>query len=255
MRVKEVPFMPVKIEASPPGEPATSDEFFEAIALGDPKAAAEALRRMDSLGPMDLQLLADLLGGDPVHARLFPFILTLKRRRGRPSKDLLKKRIDQARVARAVAFAYKESGSVKLAVATIKDRAKKAEKKDDKTWGRSKIFEARKAIKNIEGRRSRPMTQEEKESALASDLGEIQIAEFVRDEGQTISESALPAAASADDEIDHAVKSTSLGPDGASGAGGTGVNPADQHGVALRDDERDEHPVDQLAKTKPPEGR
>ena len=45
--------MPVKIEASPVGEPAASEDFFEAIMAGNSKAAADALLRMDGLSLID----------------------------------------------------------------------------------------------------------------------------------------------------------------------------------------------------------
>jgi hypothetical protein len=164
--------MPTKIEASPPVEPATSAEFFEAIAVGNSKAAADLLRRMVGLGPGDVQLLADLLSGDPVHAKLFPFVLKLvRRRRGRPSKDLLKKSDDQARAARAVERVHRKSGSVKLAVATVKEEQAK---KGGAKWGRSKLFEARRAMRNIERRPSSPMTEEEQERR-ATEISEGQI--------------------------------------------------------------------------------
>jgi len=131
--------MPTKIEASPPGKLATSEEFFEALHAGDTKAAADLLRRMGTRGPSDVELLADLLSGDPVHAKLFPFVLTLARRRqGRPSKDPLKRMADQARVAREVDLAHKKLGRVKPAVAAVGERTK---------WGRSKIYKARKVFK------------------------------------------------------------------------------------------------------------
>jgi hypothetical protein len=230
--------MPVKIPPpSPAGEPATSEDFFEAIHHGDSEGAADALRRMDGLGPSDVQLLADLLSGDPVHANLFPFVLTLRRRRGRPMKDLIKKKRDQARIARAVQRVHEKSGSLKLAVATIikEERAKKGEK-----WSRSKILEACRAVKDIEGRPSTPMTKEEQELALAMDSGELEMTAFVQG-GQMI-ESGVPAAAALGlqsvDEIEHAAKPpTSVEPDGASGAGEMAAGPADQHAVALPNDE------------------
>jgi hypothetical protein len=221
--------MPVKIEASPVGEPAASEDFFEAIMAGNSKAAADALLRMDGLSLIDRERLADLISGEPVSANCYPyrFKLVPNRGRGRPS-DKLKKQAGQFGVVRAVELAYKDSGSVESAVATIKDRAKKVGAK----WGRSKTFDARRAIKN-KCRPSSRMTKMEQQVAPAIEPGEPQLAEFVQDKGQMMSESALPAA----DEIEHIAKPpTSAGTDAASSVGEMGASPAEQDGVAFPDD-------------------
>jgi hypothetical protein len=85
--------LPVKIEWSPAGEPATSEDLFEAIAAGDSKAAADALRRMDGLGPMDRLRLADLISGEPISANYYPYRFKLMPNRGagRPTNYLEKK--------------------------------------------------------------------------------------------------------------------------------------------------------------------
>ena len=93
--------MPTKIEQSPVGPPATSDEFFEAIAAGNSEAAADALRRMSGLGPQDLQLLADLFSGDPVCANLFPYRIELKKGADRPT-DPMRKKADAFRFVRLI---------------------------------------------------------------------------------------------------------------------------------------------------------
>jgi hypothetical protein len=133
--------MPKKLQLGPVGEPATSEEFFEAIAEGDSKKAADALRRIDQLGPSDLQLLADLISGDPALAKLFPFRIKFARRTpGKPS-DKLAKSATAFQIARAVDHELTKCGKLEAAVETVGDRTGRSRatifralKLDKKTW-------------------------------------------------------------------------------------------------------------------------
>ncbi len=111
--------MPKKIDRSPPVAPATPDEFFDAIDLGNAAAAADALRRMDGLGPGDLQLLADLFsdGG----SKFYRHRLVLTRNVGRPA-DPMKKGADDSNLARMVADEHRKSGLKKVAVSVVGER-------------------------------------------------------------------------------------------------------------------------------------
>ena len=112
--------MPVKFEPPAPLKPATSDELFEAISEGDAAAVADILRRLEGLGRGELELLADLLDGDPVLANEFPYRIKLAGRgRGRPS-DRLKKQATEFGIARIMGHALAKYGKPEAALEAVK---------------------------------------------------------------------------------------------------------------------------------------
>ena len=78
---------------------------------GDAKGAAEALRRVGKLGPLELEILADLLAGNPP-LELYPYRLEfIRRRRGRPT-DYLKNVAENASITHAVERALAPHGTL-----------------------------------------------------------------------------------------------------------------------------------------------
>jgi hypothetical protein len=85
--------MTTKKETESPRQPATSDDFFDAVAQGNTEEAVDVLRRLDRLGPMDLDLLADLISGD-ASSTLFPYRFESKKRTaGKPSDPLARRAV------------------------------------------------------------------------------------------------------------------------------------------------------------------
>jgi hypothetical protein len=109
--------MPTKIEQPAPLEPATSDDFAEALSRGDAFEVANILRRLDALGPAELGVLADLLMDEPATRKLFRFGLKFVRRQGgRPSSDQMQKAYDDARIRDAFDRALAEFGKWEAAI-------------------------------------------------------------------------------------------------------------------------------------------
>jgi hypothetical protein len=82
--------MSVKNKTALPSEAdhVKSDDFFDAVAKGDPKRAAHVLRRLNEFTSSELQLLADLISGD-ASKKFFPYRFELKKRAaGRPTEPL-----------------------------------------------------------------------------------------------------------------------------------------------------------------------
>ena len=108
--------MPKKIEQPAPLEPATSDDFAEALKCGDALAAADVLRRMKGLSAGDCELLADLFVDEPSIREIFPFLLKLIRSRPGKPRDFLKKAAENTAIRWAVESARKEYGKNEAAV-------------------------------------------------------------------------------------------------------------------------------------------
>jgi hypothetical protein len=115
--------MPKKIEQPPPLEPATSDDFAEALKDGDALTVAAVLRRLGGLSAADCELLADHFVSEP--SPLFPLRLQFVRRgRGRPTGDLLQKLHDKTRVKEVFSRALAESGKYEAAVQETVEKTK-----------------------------------------------------------------------------------------------------------------------------------
>jgi len=116
--------MPKKIEQPAPLEPATSDDFAEALNNGDAPAVADVLRRMKGLGAGDCELLADLFVDEPSVRELFPFRLEFVRsRRGKP-RDFLKRAAENTSIRWDFDYARKEYNSFEAAVAYVMAKKK-----------------------------------------------------------------------------------------------------------------------------------
>jgi hypothetical protein len=111
--------LPTKIDASPVENSLTSEEFFEAIAAGNSQAAADALRKLDGLGRSDLQLLADLLSGAPVSARLFPYWIKLKKRGAGKPTDYMKNKADAFGFVRLISQELESSSKLDAAIHNV----------------------------------------------------------------------------------------------------------------------------------------
>jgi hypothetical protein len=117
--------MPTKIEQPTPLEPATSDDFAEALKNGDALAVGDVLRRMKGLGVGDCELLADLFVHEPSIRELFPYRLRFVRSRvGRPTGDLLQKLHDKTRIKEIFSRALVKSGKYEAAVQETVEKTK-----------------------------------------------------------------------------------------------------------------------------------
>src|ERR1044071_7216196 len=107
--------MAKKIERPAPLEPATSDDFAQALKDGDASKVADVLLRLGCLGSGDCQLLADHVIGEP--SPYFAFRLQfVRRRRGRPGRDALQKSFDKTRVKEIYLRAFAKYGKYEAAV-------------------------------------------------------------------------------------------------------------------------------------------
>jgi hypothetical protein len=117
--------MPKKIEQPAPLEPASSDDFAEALKNGDALAVGDVLRRMKGLGAGDCELLADLFFDEPSIRKLFPYRLRFIRSRvGRPTGDLVQKLHDNTRIKEIFSHALAKSGKYEAAVQETVEKTK-----------------------------------------------------------------------------------------------------------------------------------
>jgi hypothetical protein len=117
--------MPKKFQKPAPLEPATSDDFAEALKNGDALAVGDVLRRMKGLGAGDCELLADLFVDEPSIREIFPFRLRFVRSRvGRPTGDLLQKQHDKTRIEKIYSRAFAKSGKYEAAVQETVEKTK-----------------------------------------------------------------------------------------------------------------------------------
>jgi hypothetical protein len=122
-----------KLHAPPPTDELgpTQDDFFEALATGDLKEAANILRSLQSLTPTALHTLAGLLEGDPSLKRYFPYRLVTGRwGKGQPPKSL-EGEAENFALCLAIEHALKTEKKVQLAVAAV---AKKTGKSPSTLW-------------------------------------------------------------------------------------------------------------------------
>jgi hypothetical protein len=130
--------MPKKFQKPAPLEPATSDDFAEALKNGDALAVGDVLRRMKGLGAGDCELLAGLFVDEPSIREIFPFRLELVRsRRGKP-RDFLKRAAENTAIRWAVEHARKEYKKTDAAVLHVMKTKK---------LSRTRIFRALAATK------------------------------------------------------------------------------------------------------------
>jgi hypothetical protein len=116
--------MPQEIEKPVPLEPATSDDFAEALKDGDALAVGHVLRRMKGLSAGDCELLADLLVDEPSIREIFPFRPKLVRgRRGKP-RDFLKRAAENTSIRWDFERAREEYKSFEAAVADVMKKRK-----------------------------------------------------------------------------------------------------------------------------------
>jgi hypothetical protein len=92
------------------------EALFEAIAQGNCEEAGAILRALDELRAPQLEMLGDLMSGNPsVSKGLFPFRFELKGRGGRPS-DALKKGNKDTQIARTVSHEKEKTKLIKQAI-------------------------------------------------------------------------------------------------------------------------------------------
>jgi hypothetical protein len=94
------------------------DEFMDALDRGDHQGAAAALRKLKSLDGEALELVADLLEGDPSVRHFHPFRLALVRWRGRPS-DAIARQVRATRIGLFGVPRLMRSMKVEAAVAEV----------------------------------------------------------------------------------------------------------------------------------------
>jgi len=127
--------MAQKFKKPPPVKLATSDEFMEALAQGNASKTEAILRRLNGLGPSELQFLADHFSGSGSQGfkKLIPYRLEFVKRQRGVHADYLKKAVEDASIRRIYERARAKFGKYDTAI----DEVKKATK-----LGRTRISRA-----------------------------------------------------------------------------------------------------------------